>query len=258
MRFEDEEYENSLSVESKKLSCNIAEQDQTKQQALYEKGGVTFSDLRKSEVAVMNSRIDYESAVLKQEYMYVKAPFDGVIVDLPHFTPNTKVESGAIVASVMDYTKLYMDINLPENAIPYVRPEQSVLVTHYTLPNDTVKGVISELSPAINQETRTFKGKLIIDNNKLLIRPGMFVKADIQVEHNKDVIVIPKRLIMSRGRNTKYIYVLDKNVARQCDIKIGIEDKLDVKVVKGLNIGDQIIISGYETLRDDSKVKVER
>ena len=66
-----------------------------------------------------------------------------------------------------------MDINLPENAIPYVRPEQSVLVTHYTLPNDTVKGVISELSPAINQETRTFKGKLIIDNNKLLIRPGM-------------------------------------------------------------------------------------
>ena len=217
-----------------------------------------MSDIRNSEVSVLNAKTDYENSLLKYEYMSVKAPFDGVIVDLPHFTEYTKVDQGASIVSVMDYSKLYMDINLPESAIPYVKPNQNVMITHYTIPYDTIVGYINEISPAINQETRTFKGKMIIDNYDLKLRPGMFVKADIQVDFNKDVIVIPKNIIMTSGGKKKFIYVLDKNVAKYCEIKTGIEDRSEVQIVEGLNIGDIIITKGFETLRDECKVKVER
>lgn len=67
---------------------------------------------------------------------------------------------------------MYMDINLPESSIRYVKEAQPVYITHYTIPGDTLRGKISELSPAISSETRTYKGKVLVDNNQLKIASG--------------------------------------------------------------------------------------
>ena len=84
IRLEDKEYENGIAIDAKELSLEIAEQEQNKQKALYEKGGVTLSEMRNTEVKVTNARYDLENAKLSLEKMNVKAPFDGVIVNLPH------------------------------------------------------------------------------------------------------------------------------------------------------------------------------
>ena len=163
IRLEDKEYENGIAIDAKKLSLEIAEQEQSKQKALYEKGGVTMSEMRNTEVKVTNARYDYENAKLNLEKMKVKAPFDGVIVDLPHYTADTRVEQGKAMVSLMAYDKMYMDINLPESSIRYVKEAQPVYITHYTIPGDTLKARVGELSPAISTETRTFKGKILIE-----------------------------------------------------------------------------------------------
>lgn len=255
IRLEDKEYENGIALESKKLNLEIAEQEQSKQVALYEKGGVTLSEMRNTEVRVTNARYDLENATLSLEKMGVRAPFDGVIVSLPHYTPQSKVAQGSLMVELMAYSRMYMDINLPESAIAYVQSNQPVYITHYTMPYDTLSGVISELSPAISTETRTFKGKILVDNNQLKLRPGMFVKADIVVEKADSAIVIPKQVIISR-RNQKYVYVVDRNSAVLRNIKTGLEDEVNVEITEGLDEGDNLIIRGYETLRENSRVKV--
>ena len=50
VRLEDREYENGIAIDAKELSLEIAEQEQVKQKALYEKGGVTLSEMRNTEV----------------------------------------------------------------------------------------------------------------------------------------------------------------------------------------------------------------
>lgn len=257
IRLEDEEYENGLAIESKKLNLEITEQEQNKQKILYEKGGVTLSEMRNTEVKVINARTDYETAMLNLGKMSVKAPFSGVIVDLPHYTSNVKIEQGKPMVSIMDYARMYMDINLPESAINNVKVSQPVYITHYTLPGDTLKGTISELSPAISMETRTFKGKVTIHNEELKLRPGMFVKADIVVSKADSTITIPKNVIQSQ-RNNKVVYIVEKNTAYQRNIKTGLEDENNVEVLEGLSVNDNLVVKGFETLRDNSKVKVQR
>lgn len=117
VRLEDREYENGIAIDAKELSLEIAEQEQVKQKALYEKGGVTLSEMRNTEVKVTNARYDYENGKLNLEKMNVKAPFDGVIVDLPHYTSDVRIEQGKPIVGIMDYARMYMDINLPESAI---------------------------------------------------------------------------------------------------------------------------------------------
>ena len=255
IRLEDKEYENNIAFHSKILNLEIAEQEQVKQKALYEKGGVTLSEMRNTEVKVTNARYELENATLNLEKMKLTAPFDGVIVTLPHYTENVRVAHGKPMVDVMDYARMYMDINLPESAIGYVKTNQPVYITHYTLPDDTIRGIVSELSPAISTETRTFKGKILISNEQLKLRPGMFVKADVVVDRADSAILIPKDVIRSSG-NRKYVYVVEKNTAILREIKTGLENEVQSEILSALNEADNLIIRGYETLRENSRVKV--
>lgn len=254
---EDKEYENGIAIDAKKLSLEIAQQEQSKQKALYEKGGVTMSEMRNTEVKVTNAHYDYENAKLNQEKMKVKAPFDGVVVDLPHYTADVRVEQGKPMINLMAYGKMYMDINLPESAIRYIKESQPVYITHYTLPEDTLRGKISELSPAISTETRTFKGKVLIDNDQLKLRPGMFAKADIIVDRADSSIIISKDAVLS-NRRQKYVYIVEKNIAKVRHIETGLEDENNIEVVRGLNVNDNLVVKGFETLKEDAKVKIQK
>jgi RND family efflux transporter MFP subunit len=257
VRLEDEEYVNSIAIDAKELDLEIARQEQAKQTALYEKGGVTLSEMRNTEVKVTNARYAVENARLNLRKMDICAPFDGFIVDLPHYTPGVKIEQGKPVVSLMDYARMYLEVNLPESAIGYVKAGQAAHITHYTLPQDTLAGIISELSPAISTETRTFKGKITVRNDALLLRPGMFVKADIIVDKADSSIIIPKEVIQS-GRNRKYVYVVEKNTALARTVTTGLEDETHAQVTEGLNENDNLVVKGFEILRENSKVKVQR
>lgn len=253
--FQNREYENGIALDSRKLTLEIAEQEQSKQAALYEKGGVTLSEMRNTEVRVTNARYDLENAEISLAKMSVRAPFDGVIVSLPHYTPGSWVTQGSDLVGLMAYSRMYMEVNLPESTMEYVKVNQPVHITHYTLAEDTVAGEISELSPAISTETRTYQGKITINNSRMKLRPGMFVKADIVVDQADSAIIIPKDAVLSR-RHRKYVYIVERNTAILRDIETGLEDEDNIEVTKGLKENDNLIIRGYETLRENSRVKV--
>lgn len=256
IRFEDEEYVNGLAIDAKKLNLDISKDEYEKQKSLYEKGGVTLRELRNSEVSSTTAQYDYESAEIRLAKMNITAPFSGVVVELPYYTKGTRVTSGQPMVSLMSYDKMYVDINLPEKSISEVKLGQEALITNYTISEDTLVGTVSELSPMISSETRTFSGKLLINNPDLTLRPGMFVKADIITAKKDSVIVIPKNIILS-GNRGKYVFVVERNsAADDRQITTGIENKDYVEVLEGLSVNDRLIIKGFETLRDNSKVKI--
>ena len=52
--------------------------------------------------------------------------------------------------------------------------------------------------------------------------------------------------------------MVDQGIARAKQVKLGLEEKNQVEVLSGLEQDDQLIIRGFETLRDGSKVKIQR
>ena len=257
VRLEDNEYENNVRLSSRQLSLEIAEQELVKQKELYELGGATATQIRNVEITVTNARYELTNAMLNLEKMNVKAPFDGVIVSLPHYTPDVRISSNQPMVGIMNYSSLFMEINLPESTIEHIKPNQLVHITHHTMPFDTLTGIISEISPAISSETRTFRGKIRINNADLQLRPGMFVKGDVIIERSENAIVIPKNVLQT-ARNRRFVYVVERNVAVMRNLVIGIEDEDNVEVLQGLHENDQLIIRGFETLRENSRVRVIR
>ncbi|MBC8004315.1 MAG: efflux RND transporter periplasmic adaptor subunit, partial [Verrucomicrobia bacterium] len=254
VQLEDAEYVNGIGFESKKLNLEITDQNMKKQQSLYEKGGVTQLDYRNSEVNYTNAKDAFERANLQLAKLNVHAPFKGVITDLPAITNGTQVATGTPVVSLMDYSTMMVEVNLPEKYISDVKIDQPVRIMNYTLPNDTLPGVIKELSPAISTETRTFKGIIQVANPELKLRPGMFAKADIVLARKDSVIVIPKEIIIS-GQRGKSVFVVDNGTADEKRITIGYENQNEAEITSGLKMNDRMVIKGFETLKNRSKVK---
>lgn len=254
IHLQDQEYENNVKITSGKLNLEITKQVFDKQQSLYDKGGVTLSELKNAEINFINARYAYDDALLRLQKMAVKAPFTGVIIDLPYYTPDVKVDAGINLVRIMDYSKLIMEVNLPEKSIDQTKVGQAVRIYNYTLPNDTLPGIISQLSPAIDGETRSYKGKILISNPRLLLRPGMFVKGEIVVASAKNTVVIPKDVIISKQRGNS-VFVAEKGIAYERVVVFGLENPREVQIVSGLTLNDHLVVKGFETLRDKSKVK---
>lgn len=254
-RLEDKEYVNSIKMETNQLNMELTESELKKEESLYEKGGVTLKELKTAGINYENAKTTVESSKLQLEKTRVVAPIDGVIVDLPYYTQSTQVETGSTIAKIMDYQTMYMDVQLPEKYISIIKPGQLVKLTNYTIAEDTLIGNITQLSPAINPDTRTFKGNITVNNPKLLLRPGMFVKADIITSRRDSVVVIPKTIILSRQRG-KTVFVYDRGVVAERIIETGLENTTEVEVTKGLAKDERLITSGFETLSNKAKVKI--
>ncbi|MDP4222686.1 MAG: efflux RND transporter periplasmic adaptor subunit [Bacteroidota bacterium] len=255
VRLEDQEYVNSVKMETNQLNLELMESELKKQESLYEKGGVTMRELKTAGINYENAKTAVVTSKLQLEKMKIIAPIDGVIVDLPYHTQGTQIEAGLTMVKIMDYRTMYMDVQLPEKYISVIKPGQPVLLTNYTIPEDTIIGNVTQLSPAINADTRTFKGTISIDNRDFLLRPGMFVKADIVTSRKDSVIVIPKNIILSRQKG-KTVFIVDRGVAAERIIETGLENISDAEVTRGLAKNERVVISGYETLSNRSKVKI--
>ncbi len=251
------EFESNIKIKSRKLELETTKLEYEKQRSLYDKGGVTYRELKDAERSSIDAEYNYEYAINQLSALKTRAPFEGTIVSLPYYTPGTEVESGQKLAEVMNYKALYLELNIPGRDFDRIETEQRVHVTHYTLPDDTLYGKVTQKAPTINPETRSFLARVLIDNQELLFRPGMFVKSGIVVAGKDSAIVIPKDIIQIKGRG-KTVFIVLKGAANERIIETGIENPDSVEVTDGLDLNDRLIVKGFETLKHRSKVKVLR
>ena len=85
----------------------------------------------------------------------------------------------------------------------------------------------------------------------------MFVKTEIVVAQADSAIVIPKDIILSKRRG-KTVFVVERGVAQERAIRTGLENPSEVEVVRGLRPDERLVIKGFETLQNRSKVKIIR
>ena len=249
------EYENNIQIESQELNLDISKREFEKQNSLYDKGGITLRELKNSERAYIDAKYGYNNARIQLDKLKIKAPFSGTIVELPYYTPNTRIEAQQIMIKLMDYDVLYAELSFPAKELTRLEVGQIVQATHHALPDDTLQGTVTRVSPALDSETRSFKVSVELENRNHILRPGMFVRLNTVVSSKANTIVIPREIVLSKRRG-KTVYVVEKGAAFERLLSTGLENSEQIEVLEGLKEGDRLVIRGFETLRNSSKVKV--
>jgi RND family efflux transporter MFP subunit len=252
---ENPEYVNQVAYDSKKLQHESAQREYTKQQGVYEKGGITVKDLADSQKAFVDSTYSFENAGLALKKLEVVAPFDGIIVDLPHFTDGQWIDANTAVIRLMDYSRLYADLTLPGKEMGRLAQGQRVVVTDYGQAAAPLTGIVTQISPALDAESRMFKMRIEIPNGDFRLKPGSFIKTDVVVQEKSAALVISKSIILDR-RGAKTVFVVERGISLERRIQTGIENIDEAEVVSGLKAGDRVVTEGFETLRANARVKI--
>ena len=252
---ENPEYLLDVRVESQRLAMNNAERELQKQEDLFKEGGVTEKELELARRTALDARYNYESAQLKVGKLKLHAPIAGFVANLQTNAVETRVPAGFQLCTIMNYSQVVAQVNLPNSDIGRIHPGQKVIVSNYALPDAAFTGRVSTINPAIDPQTRTFIAAIDVDNPNLQLRPGMFVKADIVVEDHPNAVTISKTALQTRD-NRPVVFVVEGISAALREVTTGIETREEIEILEGLNEGERLVVKGQETLRDKSKVRV--
>ncbi|MCL4708526.1 efflux RND transporter periplasmic adaptor subunit [bacterium] len=252
---ENQEYLLTVRVESQKLAMENAERELQKQEALFKEGGVTEKELELSRRNALDARLNYEAAQIKADKLRLKAPISGFIANLQTNAVGTRVPAGFRLCDILEYSTTRVQVNLPNTDLERIQIGQEVLVSNYALVDQTFKGQLTAIDPTIDAQTRTFTAMIEVANKNLLLRPGMFVKTEIVIEHHPEALIIPKTALQTRD-NRSVAFVVEGASAELRDVTTGIETREEIEILEGLNEGERLVVKGQETLRDKSKVRV--
>ena len=116
-----------------------------------------------------------------EDNVTIYAPVGGVVVERSA-TEGMYVKEGTRVYSIADLNSLWVYLDAYESDLPWIRYGQQVRFTTQALPGVTFEGVVSFISPIVNPETRTTRIRVNVNNDKGVLKPGLFVKGIIHAD----------------------------------------------------------------------------
>lgn len=254
-KLENRELVNNARVELKLITMETAEREYEKQKSLYEKGGVTLKEVQLADQHRVDSKYNYEASLIMMDKLNVKTPISGILVRLEKITEGDYVTAGRVIGKIMDYDNVYVEVNVSNTDIARIKIGHKAKVINYAISEEIFIGEVTEISRTIDAESRTHKVTIFINNPKRRLRPGMFVKVDIVIESKENAVLVPRHVVLNRN-NRDVVFVVEKQRAIMKEVELGLEDKENIEIISGLEEGERIVLRGYETLKDKTRVTV--
>ncbi len=137
----------------------------------------------------------------------VFAPVGGSITSLP-FKIGETVSVQSAVASIGQLDSLEVVSNVAEKYISKMKEGLSVYISVDAYHDMTFKAVTSEISPVVDEISRTLEVKADIkDPNSQMLKPGMYANLKVITEYKANAFKIPSECVIRRYGNT-FVYVI--------------------------------------------------
>ncbi len=122
-------------------------------------------------------------------------------------------------------------------------------------PGQKFQGKVANVSPSIDQTTRTFAVEILVDNKARKLKPGFFAKGLIYTHRDENVLAVPDNAISTLA-GVSNVYVIENGKARQQMITPGIRVGELVEVLGGLNGNETLATSNLNLLATNVPVKI--
>lgn len=183
--------------------------------------------------------------------MAIRAPFSGVI-GLRLVSPGELVDADTAIADLVVINPLKLTFGLPEIHQSRLAADLPVSLRVAGI-NRTFTGTVYAWNPRIEESSRTVAVRAKVDNPEGLLLPGNFASVTVTLETFTEALMIPATALV-RGLEESIIYVVEDGVAKRRAVSVGVRTRDQVQVLDGLQVGDQVVYQGVQSLRDGRRV----
>jgi HlyD family secretion protein len=203
-------------------------------------------DLAAAEAGLIQAQAALATAQRNLEQATLTAPFDAVVASVA-VQEGGLASTGTAALTLVDRSKLHIEVNLSESDVAKVQLGQPVALTFDALPNVTIKGTVATIAPAatVEQNVVTYPVEVEFDPGQTPVKVGMSATADIQLQQISDAILVPSRAVQTTG-NAQTITVLQgpQRIPVTVRVETGATANGQVEILRCVDTGTQCLQPG--------------
>ena len=261
-------------LDALRASAKLAEitlnrdQQQLKAQAIAQ----SVVDTDDANLRSAKAQVAQQEALIEKKTL--RAPFDGRIgirlVDIGQY-----LAVGTAVVTLQQLDPIYADFYLPEQQLAILKAGAKVDLNADAYGDKTFVGKIIAIDPKVDPQSRNVQVRARFDNGDKKLVPGMYAKVSVERGAAEHLVTVPAAAVTYNPYgSTLYIvdgikgnpdkdgvYKDDKGQpaqfgVHQTFVTTGQARGDQVAIVKGVNDGDVVVVSGQVKLRNGVKVVV--
>ncbi len=214
-------------------------------------GIVAPVDLERTRNQMMADSSSYEAsrqqAKSYQEvsgYLYIKAPYDGVITARKS-DPGALVGTNAMLLTIQYNKTLRLRVAVPEMYVAAANSLHKVEFSVDEYPEKRFNGLLTRKAETIDQATRTELWEFKVDNSNHSLKAGVFATVKIGMERNGPSFIIQNSAVATTLER-KFVIKLSNGKAEWVDVKQGMTTDNGVEVFGHLKSGDTLLVKATD------------
>ena len=188
------------------------------------------------------------------EKTYIRSPFAGRVTQRATQL-GQHVRPGDELFTIADFDPLVARIYLPEKDVLTLDEGRAVRISLRADSGIAFDGRIRQISPVVDTATGTVKVTVESRSTPRQVRPGAFVRIDIERESVADATLVPREAVI-RELQRAFAFVAKDGVAEKRTLELGLEEGELVQALGGITPGEQIIVAGQGGLEDGAAIKL--
>jgi HlyD family secretion protein len=239
-------------------TAQVQAEELAKENDLAQKEVATFEGSIESQLAVQQSKVDqmralYELKKTQLDQLHIRPGIDGVLEELD-VEVGQKVTMGTVLARVAQPTHLKAQLKIAETqAKDVIIGQKATVDTH----NGLIAGHVSRVDPAVTNGTVTVDVAL---DGPLPpgARPDLSVEGTVELERLANVLFVG-RPVHGEANSTVGLFKIvdDGKEAERVQVQLGRVSVNQVEILKGLDVGDKVILSDMSAWDNYDRVKLQ-
>ncbi|MBN2468214.1 MAG: efflux RND transporter periplasmic adaptor subunit [Deltaproteobacteria bacterium] len=172
------------------------------------------------------------------------------------------VDEGAMLApntpilSILDIGSITAIIHVIERDYTKVKPGKTATVTTDAFPGRYFTGEVVRVAPLLRETSRQARVEIKIPNPDGLLKPGMFVRAEIEfAEHDQATVVPLSALAKREGRQGLFIVNSNEKKAHFVPVTLGLTDENRAEILEP-SLSGKVVTLGHHLLEDGSAIVI--
>ena len=241
-------------LQKQEYNIKLYQDQEKRQRTLLEKEYISRQEYEQSNNALLTARADLQALRVNLQKAYVRAPFDGIL-GLRNTSVGAYVSPGTAITTLSRVQPVKVDFNVPSRFAQSVRVGDPVLVTDEATTKQ-IHAKVYAINPQIDPVSRTLPVRAIYANKNMELRPGGFVKVNLELGETAEALQIPTEAVVPVASGYTVFTVKNGKAAIQ-PVNIGVRSDKVIQITKGLAVGDTVIRTGILSVKAGDNVSVQ-
>jgi Cu(I)/Ag(I) efflux system membrane fusion protein len=188
-----------------------------------------------------------------QENLTLNSPYRGIVHHI-HIEQGKDISVGTDLIDLADLSVVWVWAEFYQDEAALLKPGLPVTITTSAYPNENFSGKIAVIDAFLNDERRTIRVRLDIDNPDMKLRPDMYVDAGLQIDAGEG-LAVPFSAVLPTGAHN--IVFVDKGGGKLEPrfIELGAKFGDSYQVTSGLKEGERVVSSANFLVDAESKIQ---